>query len=134
VTARSPAREEFLRGLLVTAIENYGYGFFLTDEYVWDVAPAQAYAVIVDPDDDSRRWRVDIDTIARGLAVIRNAEQVTEDGETLRVNAEGQRLYFDGRLRDELLVAETSGEAGDVDVVSALAVLECALFGHVVYA
>jgi hypothetical protein len=132
---RSGERERFLRDLFVTAIENYGHGFFYTDDYVWDVPPREAYAVIVDKDDPAKTWRIGIDTMARGLAVIRAARQVSRDGETFRVDAHGDRLYFGGRVRVDLLKAErTNGADGDYDVIGALAVLECALFGRVVYA
>jgi hypothetical protein len=132
---RSRARERFLHDLFVTAIENYGYGFFAVEDYSGDVAPREAYAVIVDPEEPAKSWRVDIDTMAKGLSVIRNARQVARDGETFRVNAKGERLYFGGRVRTDLLKAErTNGADGDCDVIGALAVLECALFGRVVYA
>lgn len=135
MTRHSPLRRRFLHDLLITAVENYGYGFFTTEDYVWDVPPCEAYAVILDPDDPAKSWRIDIDTMARGLAIIRAARQVTVDGETFRVNAQGQRLYFGGRARTDLLKAErTNGAEGDYDVIGALAVLECALFGRVVYA
>jgi len=134
VKPRTPKREQFLLDVFVTAIENYGYGFFVTEQYVWDVPAAQAYAVIADKQDESRRWRVDIDTMATGLRVIRTAKQITQGGETYRVNADGQRLYFGGPAREAVVAADRSnGDEGDIDVIGALAVLECALFGRVVY-
>lgn len=140
---RSAERAEFLSDLLVTAIEHYDYGFPAVHEWVWDVPPAQMYAVISDRYEEGAeadvRYRVDIEVMARGLGVIRRAKLATvEDfdgpAEVLHNAATGQRLYLSQPARRDLLQAErTNGEEGDIDVIGALAVLECALFGAVVY-
>lgn len=81
-------------------------------------------------------WRVDLDTIAKGLGIIRNAvmREVPNDGKVPHNKATGDRLGYGGESRRLLLLADrTNGEDGDYDVVGALATLECALFGRVIY-
>lgn len=138
---RTPARNTFLAYLMITAMEHYGYGFPALVEYEYNEAdPASIYAVITDRfnDDDNTQFRITVDTMAKGLGIIRNAIPATsEDGkETYYVNAETfERLYFGGDERKELLLADrTNSDEGDYDVIGALAVLECALFGAVTYA
>ncbi len=81
-------------------------------------------------------WRVDLDTIARGLGIIRNAvmREVPNDGPVPHNKVTGERLYYGGESRKLLMQADrTNGDEGDWDVISALAVLECAIFGAVRY-
>lgn len=129
---RSPEREQFLLDVFTTAIENYGHGWFWVTAYKWEgLPPSEAYAEITAQDDD-KQYRVTIDTMARGLTVVREAEL---NGDVVRVNAKGEPLGFGGEARRQLLIADrTNGEDGDYDVIGALAVLECALFGRVIYA
>lgn len=139
VRKRSPQRGEFLSDLFTTAIENYGYGWFRVHAYRWEnLPPEQVYAVITaDEDgDDGERFRITIDTMAAGLAVIRKAIVATSDDGTYWHNGETfERLYFGGDERDALVLADrTNGDDGDYDVVGALAALECGLFGQVRYA
>lgn len=132
---RSEERVEFLDGLLVTAIENFGYGWFVVHEYGGE--GATSYAVIEPEDDPGTKHRVDLDTMAKGLGVIKRAElRGTErDGEVLHNSATGERLYMSTELRKDIMLADrTNGDEGDIDVVGALAILECALFGAVTYA
>jgi hypothetical protein len=138
MTTRSAARTEFLNDLLVTAIENYGYGWFEVDEYPNVDNAADAYAVIRE-EDTNTKFRVTLDTMAHGLSVIRHARvgpAVDHEGNPVRCNVDtGYRLYFGGEARTELLLADrTNGDDGGFDVIGALAVLECALFGQVIYA
>lgn len=138
MTTRSAARTEFLNDLLDAAISCHGYGWFEVDEYPDVDNAADAYAVIREPG-TNEEFRVTLDTMARGLRIIRDATlgpAVDHDGDLVRTNAStGNRLYFGGVVRDDLLKADrTNGEDGDFDVIGALAVLECALFGHVEYA
>lgn len=133
---RSPERIEFLSNLLCAAIENGGYGFFRT--VTWHCPPSNPaawQAVIADPDDGGKQYRITLDTMAKGLGVIRRAIVATSDDGTFYHNAETfERLYVPSDARRELLLADrTDGDDGDYDVVGALAVLECALFGRVVY-
>lgn len=130
MTKRSPEREKFLSDLLVTAIEHMSYGFPATLEYKPepDGEPGASYAVIYDryeedepwDADDSWKpkesWRVDIDTMAKGLGVVRRIEKPAN------------------WVRDLLLADRTNGDDGDYDVVGALLVLECAIFGKPMYA
>lgn len=135
---RTAERAQFLADVLATAVEHNGYGFFDVTEWHWadEIDPSEWFATIVDSEDDSPTWRLDIETMAEGLGVIRRAIPATDDDGTYLVNAETfERLEYGGRSRDQLLLADrTNGDDGDVDVISALAVLECALFGRVVYA
>lgn len=136
---RSAERNQFLTDLLTTAVEHCGYGWFTTpDVYEWDGELGTAHAEIVEF--DGGEWvkhRIDLDTFAKGLGVIRRAElREIEHGDVVLHNAEtGERLYMSRGLRKDILEADrTNGDEGDIDVVGALAVLECALFGRVVYA
>lgn len=139
MTTRTPEREQFLLNLFTTAIENGGMGFFAVSAYRWmNRPPAEAYAVIEaehPQTGEDTEWRIDIDTMAKGLGVIRNAVlKPTEDGEVRHNRDTGERLGFGGGQRRELLLADrTNGDDGEYDVIGALAVLECALFGTVVY-
>jgi hypothetical protein len=122
---RTREREEFLADVLVTAIEHGGYGFSRTVEWQYDDAnPGRSYAVIYDRYErednpsDTTTWRVDIGTIAHGFGV---AQKVYKGAES-------------GSLLGDLFTANrTNGDDGDVDVLGALLVLECALFGKQVY-
>jgi hypothetical protein len=97
---------EFLSDLWTTAIENYGYGWFTVTEYRWEnLHPQDQYAVIVE-NSTGETFRVTAQTMAKGLKKAKNPEW------------------------DE---AAEECEAGDLDVVDALNILEYALFGHVVY-
>jgi hypothetical protein len=124
---RTAEREEFLSNLLIGAIEHHGYGFPGVLEYRWEGRkPAEVYAVIydryeVDEDSDAKpepTWRVDIDTMAKGLGIIRK-----------KYAGEG---YADW-VKDLQRADRTNGDDGDYDVIGALAVLECALFGEITY-
>lgn len=122
---RSPERAQFLADVLTTAIEHSGYGFPGVIEYIWDVPnPADAYAVIIDRYEEdngtrSERWRVTVDTIAKGFGIVRKKY--------------GSDVQAGSNLADLLLADRTNGDDGDVDVIGALAVLECALFGEITY-
>lgn len=125
---RSAEREQFLSDLLVTAIEHAGYGFPGIVEYEPepDGNPGASFAVIYDryeededQDEPSKTWRIDIDTMAKGLGVVRKFRR---DGKA------GAQFVTDLLLSDR-----TNADDGDYDVIGALLVLECALFGDQVY-
>lgn len=132
---RSEERKEFLSDLLDTALDHRGYGQFSVGEFTDD------YAVIHfhESGDEGGSHTVTLDTMARGLAVIRNAVLRDLDGYEAGSKVPhnvvtGQRLFFGGQARRDLLEADrTNGLDGDYDVIGALAVLECALFGRVIY-
>lgn len=138
---RSDTRNEFLTDILTGAIENYGYGWFEVDEYKWEsVPPGDAYAVITETEKEGEpQHRVDLDVIARGLGVIRDAQmqvddQYPDDGEVLHNQASGKRLYMaPGRRKNIMLADRTNGDDGDLDVVDYLNIVECGLFGAVLY-
>lgn len=148
---RTPERERFLADVLTTAVEHQGYGFFHVLRYRWDCPPVETYALIEEsPDyvsgDEAAIWRIDIETTSKGLGVIRGARYAAANsadphapganGEVaVLFAADGKRLYFGGQpYRDLMLADRTNGAEGDFDVIAALAVVECALFGQVVYA
>lgn len=140
---RSEARTEFLTDILTGAIENYGYGWFVVEEYKWQDPDIEPYAVIMD--EDETEYRVDFKVINKGLRVIassvmRSPEpgQPTLEGADVKVlhNAvTGERLYLASTRKAEIRKADrTNGNEGDLDVVDYLAIVECGLFGKVVYA
>lgn len=136
---RTAARIEFLANVLTTAIENTGYGQFWTHEYPDLPDEADLYADIEFYDDEGTHHRVDLDVIARGFGIIRNAvrkvdAQYPNDGQVFHNATTGQRLYMGETMRDNLLLADrTNGDEGEFDVFDGLAVLECALLGAVTY-
>ena len=139
--SRSDQRQQFLTDVLITAIESGSLGWFVVHEYRYDTVPlGAAYAVIEPEDDDAETYRVDLDVIARGLAVIRNAAPRPlpgcQDAAPVLCNATtGQRLYLSTDMRRRILAADRSnGDDGDLDAIDALDIVECALFGRVVYA
>jgi hypothetical protein len=140
--ARSAKRTEFLTDLLITAIENYGYApWMVVDEY----DPDKGTALIQEVDEDGNHeatFQITLDTMAHGLGIIRNAvlrvpdQPGLFDTEPVRHNAKtDERLFVSGDMARRLALAyRSNGEDGDYDVVDALAVLECAIFGAVKYA
>ncbi|MFC4089330.1 hypothetical protein [Micromonospora sp. GCM10011541] len=133
---RSAERKQFLTDVLITAVEHCGYGFFTSKE--WEPDADEPYAVI--QWHDGEEWleqRIDLDTISKGLGVIRRAvmRETERDGEVLHNSKTGERMYLHPEQRKNIMLADrTNYDEGDLDVVDALAVLECALFGRVEYA
>jgi hypothetical protein len=149
---RTSQRVRFLSDVLITAIEHGGYGFATCHEYQPEPGgdPAGTYAIVADrylaPGDDGygRTWRLDLDTIAHGMTIIRRAFVATDgvptrhapggSGDVVYVHPDSwERLYLSHGLRRELLVGDRANDAGEFDVIGALAVVEIALFGAVVY-
>ena len=122
--SRTPERIEFLSNVLTTALEHYSYGFPGILEYPDVDNPADVYAVIYDRYEEesdgtdewqpSRTWRVDVDTIAHGLGVLKEK-------------------YRSGDVLRELFAADRDNDAGEFDVAGALAILEAAIFGDITY-
>lgn len=141
---KSAERTQFLADVLVTAIENYGYGAFTTDKWSIDVdvdADPNAYALVNFEDAPGEtvpvQHRVNADTMAHGIQVISDAVLQGGDDEERRllVNGKtGERLFMGRGQRKAILEASRENDAGELDVIDALAILECALFGKVVYA
>jgi hypothetical protein len=136
------ASEQFTDDVLTTAIENGGMGFFTVDEYQWEnMAPGTAYAVVSDKEEeDGATFRIDRSVILHGLSVILHAEprDTEHDGPVLHNATTGERLYMSKAMRANILTAvfaeDGDGYAGDIDAVDALAIVECGLFGRVMYA
>lgn len=130
MVTRTAERTEFLTDIVVTAIENYGYGWFSVEDYDCDNGTAR----IFDQYDDDKPYDVSIDVIARGLGVIRDAKMHQGEDEAYLMNRQGNRLYVGPGRRKAIMEADRENDAGDLDVVDALGILECGLFGQVVYA
>lgn len=131
---RAEDRVEFLLDVLTTAIENFGYGWFEVDDYPDTERDADAYAIIRPKDEPDKTYRVDLDTVARGFGVIQRAQEKDVDGERCLVNDKtGGRLHMSRSQRGRLLKANRENDNADLDVVDALAVVECGLFGVVTY-
>jgi len=120
---RTDERKQFLTDVLVTAIENCGYGWFVVHEYKWDVPLGEAYAVIQAEDGDETTYRVDLDTLAHGVDVIRGARlDLVMEGPVRSAwfNEAGMRLHVSDWQRTSILAADrTNGDEGDIDVVGA---------------
>jgi hypothetical protein len=137
---RTQERIQFLTDVLITAVENYGYGWFSVDEYEpgGDEPDGKAYAAITDDFDDNKQHRIDLAVIAHGFGVITDAKPAVDpkhpnDGEVLHNAKTGQRLFVSGQNRKRLVEASRLNDAGELDVIDALAVVECGLFGAVTY-
>jgi hypothetical protein len=138
-TTRTDERKVFLSDVLITFVENYGaLSWFGTDVYTVNDDGFATRAVIVD--DDDQRHEVNLDTIAHGIGIIRNAvmrvdAKYPQDGEVLHNAETGERLHLSRDERDQILCADRDyDEAVNLDSVDASAIVECALFGKVVYA
>jgi hypothetical protein len=124
MTVRSAQRVEFLNYLLSTALEHGGYGFPEIVDYVeGGIGDHDTYALITDRYNEDKDdpeygkvYRVDLDTMALGLKVLR------------------ERTDLNRWFKELLLADRTNGDDGDYDVISALGCLESALFGEVRYA
>ena len=135
---RTDDRLQFLSDLVTTAVENFGYGWFQVDEYRWQNV-ASPYAVIRSRDLPGRTARVDVDTVARGIGVVRRAVLRVPDDRPkgkpeLHNAATGKLLHMSEAMRRRILDASRDNDAGELDVVDALALVECALFGAVTFA
>src|ERR1051325_1055326 len=135
----SPRRIELLARIIDTAVDHQGYGFIDTIEYECDT-PEGTYAVIRDryleEEGDYEAYvasetRLDHDTVAKGLGVIRNAvlRTVKESkgwvslykgvpsvppryADVLHNAATGERLYMSEENRKRILKASRENEAG----------------------
>lgn len=122
---------EFLNDVITIAIENYGYGWFKVGAYHWEDIP-ETWAVIESPElPGGLPFKVTPALMQHGIDVILgsrpndNGRMVTEDDSPLGLSAE-QVSYLRLAVEDD--------DAGEVDVILALAILECGIFGRVVFA
>ncbi len=158
---RSLERAQFLADVLVTAVEHQGYGFIEIVDYEPDPADT-AFAVIRDryeqdneQDPDAylaSERRIDIDAIAHGIGIITRAVPMdvpSHDRPVSLVRGQtwvppvmervlcnpttGTRIGVSEYNRKRILEASREDDAGELDVVDALAIVECAVFGQVVY-
>lgn len=152
MTRRSPARTKLLAEILWEAICHQGYGFPEAKEVHFpDGKESEWYAVIRDryedwKSDDDGWQRVDLDTIAKGLSLIRRAhmdvvavKRALHDDHEIEVGGlvnpiTKEPLHVGENQRKNILLADRSnGEDGDLDVLDCLAVLEVAMFGAVTF-
>ena len=126
MTTRTAERTEFLQDIITTAVENDGYGWFSVSDYDPDNGTAR-----IRDDEEGETYDVNVDVIARGLGIIRNAK-TGEDG-SLTHASNGQPVYMAASKRTDILECDRDNDASNLDVVDALAVLECGLFGQVSY-
>lgn len=134
MASRTKERSVFWADVLTTAMEHSGYGnWFRRDEYVpyWDedtspagdgftADPVQAYAIITVDDEEvgeehGKTFRVDADFLAHGFSVLTAPGKCSDS------------------YRARLMEAYNDHEAGELDVFDALNIVECAVFGEVVY-
>jgi hypothetical protein len=132
----SPEPERFLDDLIVTLIENFGaLCWFGTDDYD---CPEDGPVTATIVDDEGKRHEITRDTMSRGIQVIRRARLApgsTDHDRSQVVNADtGQRLYMSPGHQQRILAAAGEDDGGDMDVIDASAIAECALYGQVVYA
>lgn len=132
---RTPEREQFLADVLTTAVEGGINDWAYVSEYQHEYTPvpvAETHAIVheVDPsdveeDDEGyavRGLRVDIDTIAKGIGVIKGFDNPPN--------------YFgDGGSywKQFLLADRTNGDDGDYDAIVADWIVQAGLFGTIVY-
>jgi len=120
---RSAKRTEFLKDVLVTGVETYGYTpWFSFADYDPD---AGTVTVWHDADEDGQYsdgpYAVDLDKIAAALATFR--EQVAALGS-------GGRNTYAYQL---VLADRSNGDDGDYDVTTADAILQIAVLGKETY-
>lgn len=118
MTVRTRTREQFLSDVIIGAVEG-GTGYWAqVSGYHWsDAEPASTRATLHDME-DGRTFKLDIDAIARGVAIV-----VDERGE-FRLNDE---------LRASIVMADRENDAGFIDADGADAIAQAACFGELVY-
>jgi hypothetical protein len=132
MATRSDERAQFLADVLEIALYHNGYGWFYITEY-----DTETHVATIEETEDGSTYTIDRDTVATGLGILTRAKfQETETPGVGRWTTEdGKPLGFGGRALTQLRDANrTNGLDGDIDVLGALAAIECALFGSVVYA
>lgn len=135
-------RQQFLFDVFVTALEggiNY-WSHCLTYKWIKDGADPDGemdeitdlegfYAEIVDDADDAegsgKAYRIDAKVIQKGLGVVR---RMTDDPLT-GSSSEGLHKTYRGLV----LVADHQNDASDIDALLADAIVQCGLFGQVIY-
>src|SRR5437868_11089154 len=124
---RTPEREEFLADILTTAIEGGINDWAAVNEYKWEgLAHRDYFAVIVDAeDDDFPATKITIDTIAKGIGVIKSWKK--EKGFEPNYFGDGGSYW-----RQFLLADRTNGDDGDYDAIVADWIVQAGLFGEIV--
>lgn len=112
-------RDEFYADLIVTAIENFGYGSFETLAYTLEVNNAMQYetmpSAIIKFYDDPNEYEITRDVFSRAFTTLR-------------------KLKEKSNWIKRMLKEYDSLNSYDFDVVDALNLMEIGLFGEVVYA
>lgn len=134
---RTAERIEFLSDVLVTAVENMGYGWFSTEEWHCVEGDEENWFAEIRATDTAEEFRIDLDTVAKGFGVMTNRKIKFADkysGEVPHNGKTGERMYISDASCKRILQASRENDACEIDVVDALAIIECALFGAVRYA
>ena len=138
MTKRTEKRAQFLKDVLVTAVESYGYTpWFQFDNYNPDNGTVTVYH---DENEDGEYsdgpYQINLDDVARGLRLYREA---WADPPTYTSPTTGETTLMyparnTGSYRYQLLVADrTNGDDGDFDVTTADSVLQMAVLGKEIY-
>lgn len=131
---RTAERIEFLSDILTTAVEGGINDWAEVSEYKHEyctppVAKADTFAIVHEiEEDDEVGTKVTIDTIARGIRVIKNMKR--SDGTPFQPNYFGDGGSY---WRQFLLADRTNGDDGDYDAIVADWIVQAGLFGEIVY-
>lgn len=147
---RSAERADFLASIAVTAAEGgIGYWSMIVSEYRWafpemkqretDEAVEVAdvtYTIAEFGDegvtDESPRFEITLDTIARGLRLIREAKVLDAETESWRGLQTSVKFLSIG-TRKAIMAAEREGDAGEIDSSLADVIVQVATLGEVRY-
>lgn len=111
---RSVAREEFLKDVLITAVEG-GINYWAS---VDDYEPYKGTVTIIE-EEEGAPFKVTMDTVAKGIGIARK-ERIGS-----MIGLEYVKQFW--------LADETNGEDGDYDADIADQIIQLAIFGKVVY-
>lgn len=123
MTKRSEAREQFLKDVLITAVEGGINYWSAVSDYDPDAGTVKVHEY--EPDEgETDQWgyaevgvTVDLDSIAKGIGVL---------------NGKGE-AWRTGYWAEFWRANRTNGEDGDYDAEIADVIVQTALFGEVVY-
>lgn len=125
---RSIERTDFIKDLMKTALYHADYGWF-------EVRRNNGTEAVIVNRETHEEHLVTLDLMSKGLRIIRSSVAIDKGRKKVRIDPKtGEEVHFDGPARAALIEADRSnGVRGSYEVTSALAVLECGLFGKVMY-
>lgn len=148
---RSPERIQFLSNILVGAVKNGGYGGLRAQEWHCpEGRESEWYALMYEIEEPETVHRVDIDVIAKGVNVIAKSRmqpfvcpregcpeghRYCDNGEKLLHNAGGERLGLHPSYKKVIVASSFANddENCEMDVIYYLAIMECGIYGRVVF-